>query len=194
MRVEEIEEALKHKTVGIAGCGGLGSNAASALARAGVGILIVADADKVELSNLNRQYYFVDQIGDFKAIALKENVRKANPSIVVHAHIVELTPAIVLDLFSRCDVVLEALDSADAKEMMIETLQHSFPHLPLVSGVGVAGWGKNDTIGTVRSGSLYVIGDRFTETTTEDPPLGPRVAVVAAMMANLALEIMLGKD
>ena len=194
MRVEEIKNVLKGKTVGIAGCGGLGSNAAISLARVGIGTLITADPDKIEESDLNRQYYFCDQVGSYKAIALKENVRKVNPSVTVVAHVVELTPSIIVDLFSCCDVVLEAFDRADMKEMIIECVQTVVPRMPLVSGVGMAGWGRNELIGSSRSGNLYIIGDRQSEVSDENPPLAPRVGVVSNMMANKALEILLGSD
>src|SRR5512135_2212106 len=100
MRLEEIRKRLRSKVVGIAGCGGLGSNAAIALARVGIGKLVIADFDKVEEGNLGRQYFFTDQVGLCKVAALKENVRRVNPSVVVDAHAVELTPKLIVDLFS----------------------------------------------------------------------------------------------
>jgi sulfur carrier protein ThiS adenylyltransferase len=194
MHVDDIKRILKTKSVGIAGCGGLGSNAAVSLARVGVGSLVIADCDKVEEGNLNRQYYFCDQVGSYKSIALKENIRKVNPSVAVVAHVVELTPTIITDLFAGCDLILEAFDRAEMKEMIIECAQSVFPAKPLISGVGMAGWGKNDLIGTMRSGNLYIVGDRQSEVSDDSPPLAPRVGIVANMMANLALEIMLGSD
>ena len=92
MEFQKIKLKLKDKTVGIAGCGGLGSNVAVALARVGIGKLIIADFDKIEESNLNRQYFFFDQIGHYKAPALKENIRKINPAVTVEEHIVTITP------------------------------------------------------------------------------------------------------
>ncbi len=194
MHVDDIRAILKTKSVGIAGCGGLGSNAAISLARVGVGSLVIADCDKVEEGNLNRQYYFCDQVGSYKSIALNENVRKVNPSVDVIAHVVELTPTIITDLFAGCDVILEAFDRAEMKEMIIECVQAMFPAKPLIAGVGMAGWGRNALIGTVRSGNLYIVGDRQSEVSNDNPPLAPRVGIVANMMANLALAIMIGSD
>jgi sulfur carrier protein ThiS adenylyltransferase len=194
MRLEEIKRILLRKSIGVAGCGGLGSNAAIALARASIGSLVLADSDKVDESNLSRQYYFCDQIGAYKAIALKENVRKVNPLVEVKAHVVELSPATITDLFSRCDVILEAVDAAEMKEMIIECVQTAFPQKPLISGVGMAGWGRNDLIGSTQSGKLYIVGDRQSEVDEENPPLAPRVGIVSNMMANLAMEILLGSD
>ncbi|HOI43193.1 MAG TPA: ThiF family adenylyltransferase, partial [Elusimicrobiales bacterium] len=90
--------ALRPAVVGIAGAGGLGSNIALALARAGVGRLILADFDKVEPSNLNRQQYTVDQIGRRKVKALKDNLRAAAPFTAVTAHDIKVTPANVRKL------------------------------------------------------------------------------------------------
>ena len=76
-----VHALLKQACVGIAGVGGLGSAVAVSLARIGVGKLIIADFDVVEPSNLNRQQYFVDQLGYFKVDALTENLRRINPYV-----------------------------------------------------------------------------------------------------------------
>jgi sulfur carrier protein ThiS adenylyltransferase len=72
MQDAEVRKRLIEFRIGIAGCGGLGSNCAVALSRVGIGRLILVDFDVVELSNLNRQYYFRDQIGLLKTEALTE--------------------------------------------------------------------------------------------------------------------------
>jgi sulfur carrier protein ThiS adenylyltransferase len=194
MRFDELQKKLRTKVVGIAGCGGLGSNAAVALARVGVGTLIVADFDAIEETNLNRQYYFYDQIGHQKASALKENIRRIDPSIHVDAHVVTLAPTSVIALFSKCDLILEAFDKAEMKEMIIETVLSLMPEKLLISGVGMAGWGRNESITVDRHGNLILIGDQQSEASKEHPPLAPRVGVVSNMMANAALEILLGKE
>ena len=74
MRFSEIKTHLKKFRVGIAGAGGLGSNCAIALARSGVGTIVLSDFDVIEEPNLNRQYYFIDQVGMMKTVALKENI------------------------------------------------------------------------------------------------------------------------
>lgn len=194
MRLQKIKRVLRQKTVGIAGCGGLGSNAAIALARVGVGRLIIADHDVVESDNLIRQYYFTNQVGLPKAKALEENIRLANPSVNVDANVIELNPVKIVDIFSPCDLVIEALDRSEMKEMLIETVQSQLPQMPVISGVGVGGWGKNEFIHTRHSGSLHIVGDEQTESSEEYPPLAPRVGAVANLIANLALEILLGAD
>ncbi|MBI5807300.1 MAG: sulfur carrier protein ThiS adenylyltransferase ThiF [Ignavibacteriales bacterium] len=194
MKFEKIKSILSTKNVGIAGCGGLGSNCAVALARVGIGKLVLADFDIIEESNLNRQYFFYDQIGKPKVFSLKENILRINPSIKIEEYNIKLGEKEIVDLYKNCDVIVEAFDKAEMKEMIVETVQTFFPEKYLVCGVGLAGWGGNDLIRTERFGNLFVVGDQLNETNEDDPPLAPRVGIVANMMANVVLEILLGKD
>lgn len=184
-------EKLKGTCVGIAGCGGLGSNCAMALARAGVGRLVIADFDVVTRANLDRQYYFLDQVGRKKVEALAENLRRVNPDIVVEAHDLRLGPDEVVRVFHDCRVIVEAFDAADMKLMIIETVSEHFPDKFIVAGSGLAGYGGNNELRTRRLGSLFICGDEQSEVSAELPPLAPRVAVVAALQANQVLEIVL---
>ena len=194
MKFQKIKTELKNRTVGVAGCGGLGSNVAVALARVGIGKFIIADFDKIEESNLNRQYFFFNQIGKFKASALAENIEKIDRKVVLEAHILKLAPKDIIRLYEGCDVIVEAFDKAEMKEMIAETVMTVFPTIPLVCGVGLAGWGRNELIKVDRRDNLYIVGDQISETSEDDPPLAPRVGIVANMMANVVLEILLGKD
>lgn len=194
MKFEKIKSILSTKNVGIAGCGGLGSNCAVALARVGIGKLVLTDFDIIEESNLNRQYFFYDQIGKPKVFSLKENILRINPSIKIEEYNIKLSEKEIVDLYKNCDVIVEAFDKAEMKEMIVETVQTFFPEKYLVCGVGLAGWGGNDLIRTERFGNLFVVGDQLNETNEDDPPLAPRVGIVANMMANVVLEILLGKD
>jgi len=194
MKFEKIKSILSTKNVGIAGCGGLGSNCAVALARVGIGKLVLADFDIIEESNLNRQYFFYDQIGKPKVFSLKENILRINPSIKIDEYNIKLSEKEIVDLYKNCDVIVEAFDKAEMKEMIVETVQTFFPEKYLVCGVGLAGWGGNDLIRTERFGNLFIVGDQLNETNEDDPPLAPRVGIVANMMANVVLEILLGKD
>jgi len=184
-------EKLKGSCIGIAGCGGLGSNCAMALARAGVGSLVIVDFDVVTLENLDRQYYFLDQVGQKKVLALRENIRKVNPDIDVQAHDVRLGPDNVVDIFKNCTLIVEAFDRADMKLMIIETVTERFPDKFIIAASGLAGYGQNNALRTRRLGSLFLIGDETSEVSAELPPLAPRVGIVAAMQANQALEIIL---
>jgi len=182
---------LRHKTVGIAGCGGLGSNCAVALARVGIGKLIIADFDVVDGSNLNMKYYFRNQIGQKKVLALKDNIEKISKDIKVIIHDIKLTAGNIVSIFKDCDVIVEAFDDAEMKQMIIETVLLEMPDKYLVSGVGLAGWGDNNSIRTRQEGKLFICGDEKNEVSETNPPLAPRVGIVANMQANQVLEILL---
>jgi sulfur carrier protein ThiS adenylyltransferase len=193
MNFDQIKKKLKNKTVGIAGCGGLGSNCAVALARVGVGKLIIVDFDIIEESNLNRQYFFFNQIGKKKSFTLKENIERINPNIEVIAFDKKLDHKSVVEIYKNCDVIVEAFDKAEMKQMIIETVFSEMPGKPIVSGLGVAGYGKNNLIKTEKIDDLYICGDRQKETSDDLPPLAPRVGIVANMQANQVLEILLNE-
>ena len=184
-------EKLKGTCVGIAGCGGLGSNCAMALARAGVGTLVIADFDVVTLENLDRQYYFRDQVGQKKVLALRDNIKKANPDIDVQVHDVRLGPDEIVHIFKNCALIIEAFDRADMKLMIIETVTERLPDKFIIAASGLAGYGNNNALRTRRLGSLFICGDETSEVSAELPPLAPRVGIVAAMQANQALEIIM---
>ena len=192
MRFSEIKSHLSKFRVGIAGAGGLGSNCAVALARSGVGTLVIADFDVIEEANLNRQYYFADQIGVNKTVALKENIARIDPGITVIAHQEKLDRINVIEIFSGCNIIVEAFDSSAMKEMFIETVQVSMPGIPVIVGSGMAGWGKtNDLRYRKIDSTLYVCGDEFSEVSDNLPPLAPRVAIVANMQANVVIELLM---
>lgn len=183
---------LQKSVIGIAGCGGLGSNAAFALTRAGIGKLIFADFDKVETSNLNRQQFFINQIGLPKAVALQENLSRISPFTVLEPHVVKLDQENVLQIFGEVDILIEAFDKAEMKEMLIETWLENCAQKPIIAASGLAGWGKNELLKTRKLDNLFVCGDEETEMVEGISPMAPRVGIVANMQANLVLEILLG--
>ncbi len=193
MTFDEIKEILKTKKVGIAGCGGLGSNCAVALARVGVGKLLIADFDLVEESNLNRQYFFYNQIGFLKSTALKDNILKINPLADVEARNIKLDSSDIINLFSDCDVIVEAFDCVTMKKMIIETVLSNIPNAFIISGNGMAGWGESETIKPFYSDKLIICGDMHSTVSDKNPPLAPRVGMVANMMANETLSVLLKK-
>lgn len=192
MRFSEIKNHLKKFRVGIAGAGGLGSNCAAALARIGVGTLVIADFDSVELSNLSRQYYFTDQVGMMKTTALKENLSRIRPEVNVVIHEVKLDKKNIPSIFSGCDIIVEAFDKSEMKEMLIETVQKELPDIPLIVGSGMAGWGKNEILKFRKiDNTLYVCGDESSEASEDFPTLAPRVGIVANMQANTVIELLM---
>ena len=194
VKSDRIKEKLKDSSVGIAGIGGLGSNAAVALARAGIGRLVLVDFDKVEENNLTRQYYFQSQIGKYKIEALKENIEKINPTVKIDAHNHKLLKGSMEKLFTDVDVVIEGLDSAEIKTCFIEEILIKLPDKPLVAASGVAGYGHSDRIMTKHFGNLYMCYDEKALSSDEDVLMAPRVAIMANWEANLVIEILLGED
>lgn len=192
MKFSEIENHLKKFRVGIAGAGGLGSNCAAALARTGIGTLVIADFDTVERSNLSRQYYFVNQVGMMKTAALKENLVRIRPEINVVVHQVKLNRKNITPIFTGCHVIVEAFDKAEMKEMLIETVQKELPGIPLIIGSGLAGWGNTDILKFRKiDETLFLCGDELSESSEDSPPLAPRVGIVASMQANTVVEILM---
>jgi sulfur carrier protein ThiS adenylyltransferase len=194
MRFSEIRDHLAQFRVGIAGAGGLGSNCAVALARSGIGTLVVSDFDIIEPANLNRQYYFASQVGMLKSNALKENIARINPDITVIAHTEKLDSNNIAEIFAGCDVVVEAFDRDDMKQMLIETVLSKMPGTPVVIGSGLAGWGNNEAIRYRKADdTIYICGDESTSVGEDMPPMAPRVGMVANMQANTVVEILMKK-
>lgn len=186
----ELLAVLRKSVVGIAGAGGLGSNVAVSLARAGVGKLIIADMDKVDPSNLNRQYYFIDQIGRVKVYALLENLKRINPFSEYRVHHTKITPDNLKELFAEAEILVEAFDLASEKSMLINTWLSIFPDRPIVAASGLSGFGKNNKIRTRKLGQLYLCGDEESEPSEKVSPMAPRVGIVANMQANLVIELL----
>ena len=179
---------LRKSVVGIAGAGGLGSNVAIALARSGLGKLIIADFDRIESSNLNRQQFFHDQVGRLKVEALAENIHRIHPFTAIVGHRLRVTKKNAARIFGEADILVEAFDRADQKQMLIETWMTRFPERPIIAASGLAGFGDNNRIRERRIGQLTLIGDESSEVPPEISPWAPRVAIVAAMQANRVLE------
>jgi len=192
MKFSDIKTHLGKFRVGIAGAGGLGSNCAVALARSGIGTLVLSDFDVIEEPNLNRQYFFTDQVGMIKTIALKENIARINPDVFVIIHQKRLDRTNIPEIFSGCNVIVEAFDRSDMKEMLIETVQLKMHGTPLIVGSGMAGWGRSEDIRCRKiDNTLYVCGDESSEVSENMPPMAPRVGMVANMQANVVIEILM---
>lgn len=184
---------LSKVTVGIAGAGGLGSNVAHLLVRAGVGRLIIDDPDEIELSNLGRQLYFTDQVGKMKVEALKENLKNINPFVKIETYRVKLNESNISTVFIGVDLLIEALDESKAKRMLVDGFTKYIPETPIIMASGLGGYGNNNKIKTQRVDRyIWVIGDL--KTGVEHGLMAPRVCLVAAAQANLAIELLLKEE
>lgn len=174
---------LETATVGIAGAGGIGSNCAMHLVRAGVRRFVLADFDVVSASNLNRQFFFRDQIGRKKVEALAENLQRIEPGLDMELQAVRLDPSNLARIFGSCDIVAEAFDHADEKAMLLSVLRPC--KIPIVAVSGIAGFGHSAEIGIhVLDSQLIFIGDGTRGVDAEQSPASPRVGIAAAMQAN----------
>ena len=185
---------LSNVTIGIAGAGGLGSNCAMHLVRSGVRKLVIADFDIVSESNLNRQFYFADQIGQRKTDALGVNLRRIVPDLRLELLPERITPENAVPVFRNCSIVVEAFDTAAAKAMLLTALGGS--RRPLVCASGLGGIGQSEKIRVNRFGrSVYVIGDGTANVTPGSGifPFSPRVGIAAAAEANTVLALLLGE-
>jgi len=184
-----INKKLKNATVGIAGLGGLGSTVAVALARANIGRLIIVDFDKVEQSNLNRQQYFIDQIGRNKVDAMTENLRRINPDVKVEPHKARLNPDNVPRIFADADVIAECFDKAEEKQMIVQTVLSKMEKTVIVAVSGLAGYGNSNAIQTRRiSDRLILVGDETTGIDTQPILTAARVGIAACHQANAIIE------
>lgn len=189
-----LHECLKAATVGIAGAGGLGSHVAIALARMGVGRLIIADFDRVEPSNLNRQAYTVADIGEFKVVALARILKSVNPYCTVEAVQLKLDKANVSTIFNLCDVFVEALDNPKYKAVVVESMLVNRT-MPIVAASGIAGYATANAIKTTRQlGRLYMVGDGQTAADFDMGLMAPRVMIAAAHQANMVVRLLAGQD
>jgi sulfur carrier protein ThiS adenylyltransferase len=190
-----VHQKVKKSVVGIAGLGGLGSTVAMALARIGVGTFILVDFDVVEPSNLNRQQYFLHQIGMPKVEALKENISTINPYVRIQTYDEKLDRNNVERIFKEAEVVIEAFDRAEEKAMLINVISEKMPDKYIVAASGVAGYGDGNEIKTVRfSSKIFIVGDQKTAAQPGIGLMSPRVGIVAHHQANTVLRILLGEE
>ncbi len=184
---------LEGACIGIAGAGGLGSNCAMHLVRAGLKKFVICDFDTVNESNLNRQFFFRDQLGRSKVSALGENLRRIEPDLELDLRDIRLDATNVRDVFAGCDIVVEAFDRAEEKVMILGALLPT--KKPLVTASGLAGWGRSNAVRVRRMGAnLIAIGDGETGIGAGVGPQSPRVGIAAAMEANAVLSLLLGAD
>lgn len=182
---------LRSVKVGIAGAGGLGSNCAVNLARCGFRKLVIADLDVVEYSNLDRQFYFYDQVGRNKVEALKENLLRINSLMEIETFKGKVTQVNAKEIFIDCEAVVEAFDKAEEKKMLVEALMENGKFM--VSASGISGIGNSDAISIRKIGEkLVLVGDLVSDI-SESPAVSPRVNVAAAKQADIVLEYVLGK-
>lgn len=191
---EDLQNKISAARVAVCGLGGLGSNIAIALARAGVGHLHLIDFDRVDLTNLNRQQYAVGQLGQYKTDALRETLSLVSPYCDVTCDTVRVTEENLPDLLRNEDYICEAFDRAEAKATLVSGVLEHFPEKYLVAGSGLAGLGSANTIQTRRvSQRFYLCGDGTSDSSVGLGLVASRVLVCAAHEANMILRLIAGE-
>lgn len=191
---EDLQNKISAARVAVCGLGGLGSNIAIALARAGVGHLHLIDFDRVDLTNLNRQQYAVGQLGQYKTDALRETLSLVSPYCDVTCDTIQVTEENLPDLLKAEDYICEAFDWAEAKAMLVSGVLEHFPEKYLVAASGLAGLGSANTIQTRRvSQRFYLCGDGTSDSSVGLGLVASRVLVCAAHEANMVLRLIAGE-
>lgn len=190
-----VYEKVKKASIGIAGAGGLGSNVALSLARIGVNNIKIVDFDIVEPSNLNRQQYYIKDIGEYKVNAIKRNLREVNPFINVTAIIDRLNKDNIKENFDDVDIIIEAFDNPECKAEISNVVLTEMMDKVLIASSGMAGYyPSNDIITRKINNRFYICGDGVNEAKEGNGLMAPRVAICANHMANCALRIILGEE
>lgn len=190
---KELQAKFTGSTVAICGLGGLGSNIAVSLARAGIGRLILIDFDKVDISNLHRQQYQADQIGFYKTEALTENLKRIAPYVEIVSHSVHITEENFQELLQDADIICEAFDDAEAKAMLVNGVLEKLHTKYLIAASGMAGLGSANSIKTRRvMERFYLCGDGVSDVADDIGLVAPRVMLCAAHQAQMVLRILSG--
>ena len=191
--VKGIFEKLKKAKVCILGLGGLGSNVAVLLARAGIGHLKLIDFDVVEASNLNRQQYRISHIGIKKTEAMKSIIREINPFVEVDILNIKVYRENIYSIVGDIEIVVEAFDRAETKAMTLEELLTNKNKI-VVSASGMAGLGPANEIVTRKiKDNFYLIGDNYSDYEEYSGIMSTRVMLCAAHQANMVLRLILGE-
>lgn len=189
------QEKFSQGRVAICGLGGLGSRVAELLTRAGVGYLRLIDFDRLEATNLNRQWYFMEQLGRYKAEALADNLRRITPYAELDVHTVRITEDNLASLLADVDVIVEAFDNATCKAMLVNGVREQFPRCHLVAASGMAGFASANAMRVRRlSENFYLCGDGRSAADAGDGLYGARVNICSAQEALVVLQLLAGES
>ena len=189
-----FQKKVSSASVAVCGIGGLGSNIAISLARAGVKNIHIIDFDKVDISNLNRQQYFLEQLGMYKTDALKETLSHIAPYCEITADCVKLNEINIPELLKHEDIICEAFDNAETKAMFVNCVLENMPDKYLVSGSGMAGIDSANVIQTRKiTEKFYLCGDEYSDIADGMGLFSSRVMVCAGHQAHTILRIIAGK-
>lgn len=186
----ELHKRFSSASVAVCGLGGLGSNIAVALARAGIGKLILIDFDRVDLTNLHRQQYKANQIGMCKTEALQNNLKEINPYLETKIHTICLNESNAKDVLADADIICESFDNAEAKANIVNFVLSEMPDKYIVAASGMAGLDSANLIKTRKvSKRFYLCGDEVSDIKDGIGLVSTRVMLCAAHQAHTVLRI-----
>ena len=188
---------LKQSKVCVVGVGGLGNPIVTRLAAMGVGKLRIVDRDVIELSNLHRQTMFnEDDVGQVKVETAAKKLRKLNPDIVVEELPVSINDYTALDVVDGCDVVVDALDSVDARYALNKACIEK--KIPFVTGAAVGVTGQSFTILPKESACYHCLFPSLDEDsmpTCSIEGVHPSIlSIVGGIEVSEAVKIITGKE
>ena len=188
---EKLQTKFSSVTVAICGLGGLGSNVAISLARAGIGKLILIDFDRVDITNLHRQQYKANQLGMNKTDALRDNLLEIAPYVTLETHTICVKEENATHLLQGADIICEAFDDAECKAMLTNLVLEEMPDKYLVAASGMAGFGSVNSIRTRKiTSKFYLCGDEKSDVQSEGGLVSSRVMLCAAHQAHTVLRIL----
>lgn len=188
---EKLQTKFSSVTVAICGLGGLGSNVAVSLARAGIGKLILIDFDRVDITNLHRQQYKANQLGMNKTDALRDNLLEIAPYVTLETHTICVKEENATHLLQGADIICEAFDDAECKAMLTNLVLEEMPDKYLVAASGMAGFGSVNSIRTRKiTSKFYLCGDEKSDVQSEGSLVASRVMLCAAHQAHTVLRIL----
>ena len=192
---KEMQRKFSNASVAICGLGGLGSNIAIALARVGVGRLILIDFDEVDITNLHRQQYKANQVGVKKTDALAVNLKEIAPYTTVNTYNEKINEDNIESLIGKADIVCEAFDNPEDKAMLVNYVLEKMPEKYLVAASGMAGLGSANSIKTRKiTKRFYLCGDEVSDVADTIGLVAPRVMLCAAHQAHMILRILAGEN
>ena len=189
----ELQKKLSQTSVAVCGIGGLGSNIAIALVRAGIGHLHIIDFDKVDISNINRQQYFIEQLGQYKTDALYDTLKKIMPYTDIKRTCIRLTENNIPDILKNDDIICESFDNAESKAELVNCVLENMPEKYLVSGSGMAGFSDANKIQTKQiTEKFYICGDGESDIASGIGLVSSRVMICAGHQAHKIIQIIIG--
>jgi len=186
---EEQFNKIQNVKIGIGGAGGLGSNVAMILVRTGFKHIEILDHDVIDPSNLNRQQYYADEVGELKVDITKKRLLSINPDANITIHCIKWSPESTSQYFNECDIIVEAFDQVQWKHSFVDYYHEKVKFM--VSGVGMAGLLNKQPMKVRTIGNIFFCGDGTTDTACGHPPMAPRVTACASMMAEVILDLTL---